>query len=75
MTVVQKFLKKIVPASLSASMEKETREWMLQCVICGAEKSGWEAGGIRWKASGNPKRRMFCEYCKQNSTHQVYRKK
>ena len=74
MTKTQKFFKTIFPASWGESMEKESREWMMRCGKCGSEKSVWEYGGIRWKASGNPKRRMFCANCNENSTHETYRK-
>lgn len=71
---MQQFLKKIMPASWSASMEKESREWMMRCADCGAETSVWDLGGIRWKAAGNPTRRMRCAKCGKISSHATYRK-
>jgi ribosomal protein S27E len=47
---------------------------MLKCNNCGSEKSVWEHGGIRWKAAGNPTRRMLCGSCGTLSAHTTYRK-
>lgn len=55
-------------------MEKESREWMMRCENCGFEKSVWDFGGIRWKASGNPQRKVYCENCKFLSAHTTYKK-
>ena len=63
-----------MPASWAESMEKESREWMLKCNNCGSEKSVWEHGGIRWKAAGNPTRRMLCFNCSTLSAHTTYRR-
>lgn len=49
---IQKFFKAIFPASWSASMEAESRQWKIQCPNCNFERSVWETGGVRWKASG-----------------------
>lgn len=73
MSGIQNFFKKILPSSLTDSMERESREWMLKCDACGFESSVWERGGIRWKASGNPTRVMPCENCGKNGGHTTYR--
>lgn len=74
MTRRQKILKAILPASWAESMEKESRRWMMRCENCNAEKSVWDFGGVRWKATGNPRRKMFCLDCKYNSWHTTYKK-
>lgn len=33
----------------------------------------WEIGGIRYKASGNPRMRMHCPNCGQSGWHKVYK--
>ena len=43
-------------------MEADSRLWMLRC-SCGFEQSWWDAGGIRWKAVGNPRRWKQCPQC------------
>ena len=50
---IQKFFKAILPASWSASMEAESRQWRFVCPNCAFERSVWEMGGVRWKAAGN----------------------
>jgi hypothetical protein len=43
-------------------MEKESREWVSHCA-CGTTFSVWDAGGIRFKAKGEPKQKMRCPAC------------
>jgi rRNA maturation endonuclease Nob1 len=74
MSGIQNFARKFLPASWAASMEKESREWMLRCQGCGAERSVWEMGGIRWKAAGNPTRLMHCGHCGALTRHTTYKK-
>lgn len=70
----QKFIKLFVPSSLFASMEAESRSWMVKCSNCNHERSIWELGGIRWGAAGNPKRKQLCPNCMQMNWHTVYKK-
>lgn len=69
----QRLFKRLLPTSWSTSMEADSRQWMLRCP-CGQEQSVWERGGIRWKASGNPKRLLPCTKCGQNTWHECYYK-
>jgi hypothetical protein len=71
MSSIQKFFIAILPASWARSMEAESRRWMIRCP-CGVETSVWDSGGIRWKASGTPKRYLWCRTCRQMSWHTVY---
>lgn len=73
MTSIQKFLMAILPASWARSMEAESRSWVVRCT-CGYERSVWDSGGIRWKASGTPKRYQLCMACGQLTWHTVFRK-
>lgn len=59
---IRSFLLGLVPNRLARSMEAESRGWVVRCP-CGAETSVWEMGGIRWGASGNPRRRVRCGDC------------
>jgi len=73
MTALQKFFTTIMPASWAQSMESESRSWVMRCP-CGQEQSVWDAGGIRWKATGNPKRRQHCTRCGQTEWQQLFKK-
>jgi hypothetical protein len=42
---------KIMPQRWATAMEAESRRWMMQCP-CGFEISIWDAGGLRYKATG-----------------------
>lgn len=67
---LQRFLLSILPASWAESMERDSRAWQAVC-SCGHKRSIWELGGIRWKAAGNPRRRMHCPQCETTSWHTV----
>jgi len=73
MTFLQRLFTAILPNKWTESMESESRDWMLQCP-CGHETSVWEAGGIRYKAAGNPKVRRHCPECGRRTWHRVYKK-
>jgi hypothetical protein len=62
MSRVQKIVKALLPRRWSAAMETESRAWIMICP-CGHETSVWDAGGIRYKAAGNPTRRHRCPHC------------
>lgn len=73
MSSIQKFLLAVLPGAWAKSMEAESREWMCTCP-CGHTRSVWDLGGIRWKAAGNPRRRLKCSNCGQWTWHVVSRK-
>ncbi|HEV7280904.1 MAG TPA: hypothetical protein VGN57_11935 [Pirellulaceae bacterium] len=70
MNLGQRLFQIVVPRSWRDSMEAESRRWMMQCP-CGHEKSVWDAGGVRWKAKGEPRRRTLCPKCGV-TWHRVY---
>jgi hypothetical protein len=74
MSGIQNFFKAVFPASWAESMEKESREWMMRCDNCAFERSVWEHGGIRWKASGNPTRKLKCSNCMHFAKHSTIKK-
>lgn len=74
MSLIQRLFTAVLPRGWSASMEAESREWLMTCP-CGAEQSVWDAGGIRWKAAGNPQRRLKCNKCHQVTLHTIHRVK
>ena len=50
MSFIQELVLAVVPRSSGAA---ESRAWIARCESCGGERSIWDLGGIRWKASGN----------------------
>jgi len=73
MTLLQALLTKLLPRKWAAEMEAESRDWMMRCPQCNHERSIWEAGGIRWKAAGNPKRWIRCPQCGTTARHTLHR--
>lgn len=63
MSRTQKFFMAILPSAWAASAERESKQWIMQCPNCKFEISVWDAGGIRWKAAGEPRRLMSCPKC------------
>lgn len=61
---LQRLLTAIFPRRWAEDMEAESRTWMMRCP-CGAERSIWDAGGIRWKAAGTKRTLMRCPQCGQ----------
>ncbi len=70
MSSIQRFFTTILPARWAASMEAESRSWLIRCA-CGHEKSVWDSGGIRWKAGGTPRRYQLCQGCGRLSWHTI----
>jgi len=68
MSFMQRMFKAILPQSWAASMEANSRSWMVRC-SCGFAKSVWDWGGIRWKATGHTVWYRTCPQCGQSSWH------
>lgn len=73
MSWIQRFFQFVLPRSLAASMEAESRDWKVRCNGCRFAPSVWELGGIRWMAMGNPRMLRQCQNCGQKSWHRVVR--
>lgn len=56
----------------SPAMEAESRAWMVQCPHCGAERSVWDSGGIRYRAAGTSRLYRRCFACGKRGWHKVY---
>jgi len=73
MSWIQRFIKFILPAGAFAAVQEGTKLWLAECQ-CGYKYDLWEAGNIRYKASGEPRQLMYCPSCGKNTMH-VIRKK
>jgi transposase-like protein len=74
MSTIQSIVKALVSRDAYASMERESRSWMVQCPNCNSERSIWDMGGIRWGASGKPRTHQLCFNCNQPGWHVIYKK-
>jgi hypothetical protein len=76
MSWFQQVLTKLFPPSWSASMEAESREWMVRCRACGFERSLWELGGVRWKRKGSGRTWTWgrCPNCGKRGWHTISRR-
>jgi hypothetical protein len=71
---IQKLFTGVAPDSMAADMEAESRSWMVRCTYCGYERSVWETGGVKYKASGSSRQLRRCPNCSRLSWHVIYRK-
>ena len=66
MTAVQELLVRLLPPQLAVRMRRASESWMIRCCTCGARKSVWEVGGVRWGAASVGKRMLAaCSRCRR----------
>lgn len=70
----QRLIGKLVPRSWTTAMEAESRAWMVRCRACGYERSIWDLGGIRWKATGSKLTWSRCANCGKWGWQTIYRR-
>ena len=70
MSWIQWFFKSVMPRKWFDAAEADSRTWMVRC-RCGASRSVWDEGGIRWKAAGRPWWYRKCPTCGRRSWHVV----
>lgn len=46
---------------------------MIQCTYCGYQRSVWDTGGIRYKATGTARQFRKCTNCGRSSWHKIYK--
>lgn len=73
MSGMQRFFTRFVDAETAAAMEAHSRAWLVECAHCGFTRSIWELGGIRYKATGNPRMLGSCPQCGQRGWHKVHK--
>jgi hypothetical protein len=69
MSTLRRLVSTLLPRRWAAGLEAESRRWIMRCPHCGHERSVWDAGGIRWKAAGSPRRYLRCPHCGQAGRH------
>jgi len=73
MAAEHKFLRFILPARAFAAVEAGTRQWLIECP-CGHKQDFGDAGGVRYKAVGEPWQWLSCPACSQAKWHKVRKK-
>lgn len=71
LSVFQRIARAFNSAGTFAAMEAHSRAWRAKCPECGFERSIWELGGIRYKATGKPRTLMRCPRCGARGWHRV----
>ena len=67
------FLRWLLPERAFRAVETGTRHWLIECP-CGSRLDFWDAGGVRWKAAGEPRQLFPCRACGQTRWNKVRRK-
>lgn len=63
MSLIQKLLRAVLPKATFASIEAESRRWVMRCPA-GHEISLWETGGARGAGASRNARTLYrCEPC------------
>jgi len=73
MSGIQRFLKWLLPARWFEAIRTGTKLWVAECP-CGHVRDYWEAGGIRYKAAGEPRQIAKCPACGKMTWHRVRKK-
>ncbi len=74
MSGIQRLFMRILPERWAQDMERDSRRWTFRCDTCGLERSVWDIGGIRWKATGNSRTLLRCPQCGKTRVHSLYRR-
>jgi hypothetical protein len=72
-TRFQKLLSTCLPKAWAAAIEAESRAWAITCQKWWHESNVRDAGGVRWKAAGNPVKLFRCPTCGP-TMHQLHKK-
>ncbi|MBK7199531.1 MAG: phage terminase large subunit family protein [Anaerolineae bacterium] len=74
MTRIQRFLMAVLPKRWADAMRAESQAWQMRCNSCGATRSVWDAGGIRWKAAASRKQALvYCPQCGERRSTTIER--
>jgi hypothetical protein len=73
MSAEHRFLKFILPARAFAAVREGTKQWLAECP-CGHRRDWWDAGGVRYKAAGEPRKLSRCPVCGKATLHKIRKK-
>ena len=68
-----KFLRFILPERAFEAVKAGTKEWLIECP-CGHKQDFWDAGGVRYKAAGEPRQLLACPVCARLRWHKIRKK-
>ena len=64
------FLKFVLPSKAFEAVKDGTKKWLMECP-CGHKQDYWDAGGVRYKAAGEPRRLSHCTTCRKNTMQKI----
>jgi hypothetical protein len=63
----------MLPTRAFAAVRAGTKLWLVECP-CGHKQDVWDAGGVRYKAAGEPKQLARCPACGKVTMHKIRKK-
>jgi DNA-directed RNA polymerase subunit RPC12/RpoP len=71
LSLMQRLVMRLMPGRAD-EIERQSREWFIQCPSCGFERTYWDIGGVRYKARSRGKRiGLRCPSCGRRAMHAV----
>lgn len=67
-SALQRFLQALLPSRWYQAVRQESGDWHLVCA-CGHVSSVWSRGGVRFGASGRPRKLLWCPVCHRMRWH------
>ena len=68
-----RFLRFVLPARAFSAVKAGTKQWLAEC-RCGHKQDYWNAGGVRYKAAGEPRRLCHCPVCGKGTMQKIRKK-
>lgn len=68
-----RFLRFILPAGVFDAVKADSKRWLAECQ-CGHKQDYWDAGGVRYKGAGEPRRLCYCPVCQKGTMQKIRRK-
>jgi hypothetical protein len=68
-----RFLKFVLPAKAFTAVKAGTKLWLAECP-CGHRQDLWDAGRVRYKASGNACELLHWPVCGRATMHKIQKK-
>ena len=67
------FSQRLFSALFGPGVERESRQWLIECPHCGHQDNVWERGGVRYKASGTKAVYGRCRACGETGKLTIHR--
>ncbi|MEL6737627.1 MAG: hypothetical protein AAFO28_01755 [Pseudomonadota bacterium] len=67
------FTQRLFSRVFGPGVERESREWVIECPHCGHQDNVWDRGGVRYKARGTKWQFGRCSACGESGKLKIHR--